>query len=78
MWDKLNTMGSQYGYHLNIGKTQLVIKPGHLQAAEMHFQSTGVKITTCGQRQVKASCAKGTTMNLLRKLSKPKQIQWSK
>ena len=53
MWDKLNTMGSQFGYH-PIGKTQLAIKPGHLQAAEMHFQSTGVKITTCGQRQVKA------------------------
>ena len=52
MLDKLNTMGSQFGYHPNIGKTQLAIKPGHRQAAELHFQSTGVKIPTCGQKQL--------------------------
>ena len=44
-WDKLDTIDPKFVYHPNAGKMWLVVKPERLQAAEMHFQGTGVKIT---------------------------------
>ena len=37
----------------------LVVKPERLQAAEMHFQGTGVKITARGQRHLANGVALG-------------------
>ena len=51
-WDKLDTIGPKFVYHPNAGKMWLVVKPECLQAAEMHFQGTGVKITGRGQRHL--------------------------
>ena len=44
-WDKLDTIDPKFVYYPNAGKMWLVVKPERLQAAEMHFQGTGVEIT---------------------------------
>ena len=54
-WDKLNTVGPKFGYQPNACKTCLIVKPEHLKAAELHFQGTGVMITTRGQRHLGAA-----------------------
>ena len=54
-WDRLLTSRPQFGYHPNPGITWFVVKPEHRPAAELHFQGTGINITTYGQRYLGAA-----------------------
>ena len=44
-WDKLQSIGPLFGYHPNLDKTWLFVKPEYLQLANKSFQGTGVNIT---------------------------------
>ena len=48
-WDKLNTLGPQYGYFPNPSKTWLVTKESLRATATRIFASTGVKVTSDGR-----------------------------
>ena len=47
-WDKLNEIGSVYGYFPNACKTWLLVKVNQLKFAQDLFSKTGVQITTEG------------------------------
>ncbi len=54
-WLKLLEIGPKYGYHPNPKKTVLIVKNEHeLQEAKDLFHSTGIKITTEGERHLGA------------------------
>ena len=44
-WNKIIQRGQGYGYFANASKTILVVKPNHIEKAQMIFQDTGVKLT---------------------------------
>ena len=44
------TLGKLYGYHVNVDKTVLLVKPGLVEKAQQIFQSTGVLIVAEGTR----------------------------
>lgn len=48
-WDRLVTLGPQYGYFPNPSKTWLVTKDGLCDTANSIFASTGVKVTPDGR-----------------------------
>ena len=48
-WDKLSTMGPNFGYYANTTKTWLVTKKAHLSRPTTAFANTGVKVTCEGQ-----------------------------
>ena len=54
-WDRLKSTEPLFGYHPKPSKTWLVVKPEHHPAAEAHFESTRVNITTQGQRYLEAT-----------------------
>ena len=49
-WDLLTKIGPSFGYYPNVEKTWLLVKEEHFELATTMFQSTGVQITTEGQR----------------------------
>ena len=51
-WEKVVSLGPQYGYHPNPTKTCLIVKPEHLQDAENLFSNTGIKITVQGHKHL--------------------------
>ena len=52
----MSTEGSRYGYHVKPSKSWLILKdPQKLQAAEILFKNSQIKITTSGKRHLGAS-----------------------
>ena len=53
-WDKLGVVGPKYGYFPLANKTVLIVKEEHLTKAQEAFGTSGVKITTSGERHMGA------------------------
>ena len=51
-WDKLGNNGPKYGYFPLPNKTVLIVKEEFLAKAKEIFGSSGVKITTEGERHI--------------------------
>ena len=54
-WDRISSIGPDYGYHPNASKTWLIVKEGKLKEASTLFQETGVSITEEGKRHLGAA-----------------------
>ena len=54
-WDRLATVGPDYGYFVNNNKTSLVVKKEYHMEAEKVFEGTGIHITHTGQRHLGAA-----------------------
>ena len=54
-WDKLVTLGPNFGYHPNGDKTWLVVKEGLEDAATEAFVGTSVRVTTQGRKHLGAA-----------------------
>ena len=54
-WDKLVTLGPNFGYHPNGDKTWLVVKEGLEDAATEAFVGTSVRVTTQGLKHLGAA-----------------------
>ena len=53
-WDALLRFGPLFGYHVNVPKSWLLVKPENLQEATTIFADTGQRITTDGVRHLGA------------------------
>ena len=53
-WDELCTSGPKYGYYPLANKTILIVKPEFEEMARSVFGTSGVKITTSGERHMGA------------------------
>ena len=67
-WDRLNSIGPEYGYYPNATKSWLIVKENHLEAAEGLFSGTGLNMTMEGKRHLGA--AVGTRSFVERYVSK--------
>ena len=54
-WNRLSTIGLQYGYHHNASKTFLVVKDEYEDEAKAMFGDTYISVTTCGKRHLGAA-----------------------
>ena len=54
-WDKLVTLGPNFGYHLNGDKTWLVVKDGLEDAAMEASVGTSVQVTRQGRKHLGAA-----------------------
>lgn len=54
-WDELTRLGPLFGYHPNLSKTYLVVKPELKEKATLAFTDTGVQITTEGKPHLGAA-----------------------
>ena len=53
-WDALLRFGPLFGYHGNVSKSWLLVKPQNLREATTIFADTGLRITTDGVRHLRA------------------------
>jgi len=54
-WDKLASVGPDYGYFHNPSKTCIIMKEGMHDAAVSAFQGTGISITSDGKCHLDAA-----------------------
>ena len=73
-WDKLNAMGSLFGYYPNSKKSWLIVKPGFLDNAKELFLKTDVNITTDGRKYLGAALG---NREFCKKFVKEKIIEWT-
>ena len=72
-WTALLRQGPSFGYHPNPAKTWLIVKEGNLDQATNIFGSSGVNITSSGQKHLGA--ALGST-EFVKKFVKKKVAKW--
>ena len=72
-WTALLRQGPSFGYHPNPAKTWLIVKEGNLDQATNIFGSSGVNITSSGQKHLGA--ALGST-EFVKKFVKKKVSKW--
>ena len=55
MWDIIKDLGPEYGYYQQVDKTWIIVKPKHLEEAQMIFKGTDIKITVEGRKHLGAA-----------------------
>ena len=63
-WKKLETIGPQFGYFPNAGKSCLIVKPEKELIAKKLFEGTNLKITVTGQRHLGAVIGSGSNKEI--------------
>ena len=74
-WKKLETIGPQFGYFPNAGKSCLIVKPEKELIAKKLFEGTNLKITVTGQRHLGAVIGSNTDKE---RYVKEKVTEWIK